>query len=96
MPRIIGQRTVHPQQREVDAPRIDADTVEPQLPFPPGDGQAALDLVPQPQRVPIEGVEHAHRRVGEAVQFFDGEPAAGQRAEHRASALRAQIESQIV
>ena len=47
------------------------------LPFAAGDGQAALDLVPQPQRVPIKGVEHADRRIGEAVQFFDCQPAGG-------------------
>ena len=96
MPRIIGQRAVRPQQGEVHAPRIDADAIERQVPFPPGNRQAALDLVPEPQRVPIQRVEHAHRRIGEAVQFFDCQPAAFQRAQHRASALRAQIESQVV
>ena len=96
VPRIIGQRAVRAQQGEIHAPGIDADAIEPQLAFPPGDGQAALDLVPQPQRVPIKRVEHAHRRVGEAVQFFDFQPAAIEGAQHGASAFRAQVESQIV
>src|SRR5215470_17041590 len=95
MPRISAQGAVRAQQRAIDAPGVDADAIEREPPFPAGDGETLADLVEQPQRIPMQPRKHAHRRVGEAMQFLDGQRAVSKRSQHRASALRAEIECQI-
>ena len=92
---IVDQRAIRAQQREIHAPRVDADAIQREAPFAAGDGQPLLHFMPEPQRVPVECGVNAHRRVGKPVQLFQREPSRFERTENGAAALRAKIKRQI-
>ena len=92
MARIIEQQAVAAQQCEIDAPGIDADAVEDEFALAGGDGDAVLNLVPQPQDVPVERALHADRRIGKAVELLHGQSVAGEAAQQRAPTLGAEID----
>ena len=92
----VDQQSVGAEQPVIHAPGIDADAVELELAFAGGDADALLNLMPETERVPIQGAQHAHRRIREAMQFLNFELAAGKAAKQRAPALGPQIDRQIV
>ena len=83
--RIIDQRAIFTEECNVDAPRVDADRIDLQFALTPGDGQAATDLVEEAQRVPIKAGRELHRRIGEAVQFFERQHALFELTQHDAA-----------
>ena len=95
MARAIDQQAIGAEQAKIHAPGIDADAIERPL-LARSHVDAVLDLMPEPQRIPVKRAGHAHRGVGEAVQFRDREFAGGKAAEHGAPALCAQVKGQVV
>ena len=78
--RVFEQGSVGAEQGAVHAPGIDADAAERQLSLAGGHADAVLDLVPEAQRIPVKSAQDAHGNIGKAVQFFDRQFAAGERA----------------
>ena len=72
------------QQAEVDAPGVDADAVEAAFQFCLDD--TLLDLIKQPQRIPVCCAAHVDGIVGKPMDFFQRDFAVGKRAENSASA----------
>ena len=94
MARVVHQRAVRAQQSEIDAPGIDSDTVQRQFALPAADEKRVPDFVEQPECIPIQTGWQAHRRVWKAVQFFEREPSAVERAEDGAPGFGAQVDGQ--
>src|SRR4029077_5701251 len=82
MPRIVDQRAVGAEQGEVNAPRIDPDPVERNLPLPPADSKRMPDLMKQSQRVPIETGGQPNWSIGEPVQLFERQLPTVERSQH--------------
>src|SRR5260370_30658498 len=92
MARIVDQRAVGAEQREVHAPRINSNAVQGDLSLAAADGKRVPNLVEQAQHVPIKTVRKAHWSVWKTVQLFQRELARVKGSENRAAALRAQID----
>src|ERR1035441_3186154 len=92
--RVIHQRAVRTQESKVDAPGVNSDAVQRQLPLPAADGKRLPDFVEQPECIPIKAREQTYGRVWKAVQFFECEPAVLKRAKYRAPSFGPQIDSQ--
>ena len=67
--RVAKQGFATADQPEINSPGVDADAVE-LATLRSALSQRRLDLVEQPRQVPVEGIQHPNRAVGEAVGFF--------------------------
>ena len=90
--RVAEQRAVAAEQGEIDAPGVDADAASScrRARQAPCAGPRASRSY-EPQHVPVQRVERAHRAVGEAVDLPEPDSLANL-AQHDAPALGAQID----
>jgi hypothetical protein len=90
--RIPEQPAVVPQQSEVHAPGIHADAGERAAGLPGASGKPVLDVAPEPEDVPVQGVVDVDRDVWKAMHLFEGQALAVQTPQHHAPALGAQVD----
>jgi len=96
---ITPHRRHHPpasvEKHVVHAPRISADAGDGQL-ARGGLFQAGLQLVEQAVNVPMQRAAGFDRAVGKAMQILQDNFAAGERAEYKTAAVRAEVAGEIM
>ena len=90
---IAEQRAAAAQQREIDAPGIDAEAVDAAV-LRRALAQGRQHFAVEPQHVPVQRIEGADGAVGEAVDDFELEALAVEAAEDAAAALGAEVEGE--
>src|SRR5262249_39930306 len=96
VPRIRAETAVLCDEAVIHSPGIDADAVQRQLAIADRDADRVLNLVPEPQRVPVERAKYSYRSIRKAVNLFDREPAVLQSARDGAAAFGAEIKRKIL
>src|SRR5208282_3053263 len=91
VPGVAQQAAIGAQEGEVHAPGVHSQSVDAAMlrGTTPKRGE---HLAVQPQDVPVQGVQQAHRAVGKAVHDFQGELSAVEAAEHSPAALGTEVE----
>ncbi len=90
MTRIAQQLAAPAEQREIDAPRIDAHAIGAAM-FSGAQAHPTQQIVVQSQHVPMEGVERSHRFVGEPRQNFQTQLLSIKMPKNGTAALGAEI-----
>ncbi len=91
MIRQAGQRVVREQEREIEAPRVEANTRQRRAMARRVRAEAVQDTSVQRKHIPMQAVMHAHRSVRKAMDLLDLEPRPIERPAHRAATLRAKV-----
>src|ERR1051326_4696049 len=92
--RIVDQRPIVSEKCEIDAPGVDADSVECNLAIVSADGERMPDLMKKPERVPIQPGRETHRRVRKTMQLFECEPSVIEGAQDGTAAFGSEVDGE--
>ena len=93
--RVPEQFAAAPEEREVDAPCVDADARNFRAVFRPDRAQAVLDVFPEPRQVPVKRPVHIDRPVFVPIKLFQLDFLPVEMSDNVSSARRAHIDRQI-